>query len=750
MKKNLLLILAMTSIASYGQGLRLGNYYHKQQKQKTELQKKIAATICNKAEEGDATNRRLQKGIYIDQATKALGDNIYRYVFAYNKNMERSSETIYKKHFNGVEWSAEKLYNKGIYTYEYDSQGRIVSKKVIYEKPYTEFDSYVVSVDYFNDDYTLYTYSIITDNEEYRDSEWSFWKNGKLRHYTVFDGHSSNLREERSVSFDQNGSCTRMAADYKSKQFSGTLNDSTIIHNDTYYGYDNPKTLEHYVYNPKNGKLTEYKIWGVNDESRKYEYIYDAQGRISAIKKYYDADDDDADHSKAPTKAINREFSTNELEWKLEYNETYTYFNDEVYGIGNPWHDIFGMDGPIANRHLIDDDYEPDMPWVEDLTFNRDANGKLLSVVSQKTEEEGFIEENTFNVDANGHITRQFIHSKESWEGSDYNEETITTDYNWQGELLTSSHEAYSYKSSYSGNNTYTRDCSYTYGDGIFGYKRLSSGNDGNASSERSGSITKLNKGFKIVETDKYGQDIFIQEVQTEDISFIRPNLICDYDGFSTDSTIVVSIKDREVVYSNQQGSTYGDGLGWTDFEYTLGDASAYANTNDETYFSVSHEGDKTICSNAKGMLVFELQGNRLLKERIYEELYNNSVAQIPSCVSIPDAGYIIKEITYSYDENGLVNGQTVTTIDENGTTIDETKVEVIYNPASGIDTVNASTVNSLSLSGRTLGIANGSFSVYSLDGTMLASDAQSFQFQQGGTYIVMSNSGKTIKVNVR
>ena len=97
MKKNLLLILAMTSIASYGQGLRLGNYYHKQQKQKTELQKKIAATICNKTEERDITNRRLQKSIYIDQAMKALGDNIYRYVFAYNKNMERSSETIYKK-----------------------------------------------------------------------------------------------------------------------------------------------------------------------------------------------------------------------------------------------------------------------------------------------------------------------------------------------------------------------------------------------------------------------------------------------------------------------------------------------------------------------------------------------------------------------------------------------------------------------------------------------------------------------------
>lgn len=750
MRKALLLTLAAASIASYGQELRLGNYYHRQQKQKSELRKETAANTYDKSESKNVAYRGLQKGVYIDQAMKMNGNNIYRYVFAYNKNMERSSETIYKKYFNGAEWSDEELYNKGVYTYEYDNQGRIVSKRVVYEKPYTEFDSYTISVDYNNDDYTLYTYYIITDYGDYCSSEWSFWKNGNLRHYTVYNGDGSDRREKCSVSFDQNGNCTRIAADYKSKEFSGNLNDSTIITNDTYDGYDNPMTLEHYVYNPENGKLTEYKTWGIHAENRKYEYIYDALGRISAIKKYYDADEEDAgtDYSKAPAKGMS-EFSTKEPEWRLEYNETYTYFNDEVYGIGNPWHDIFGMDGPLTNRHLVDDDYEPNIPWVEDLTFNRDANGKLLSLVSTKTEEEGFIDENTFTVDANGHITRQYVHSKESWEDGGYNEETITTDYNWQGELLTSSHETSSENTSYAGSRTYTRDYSFTYDNGTVGYKRLSSG-DGD-DSERSGSITKLNKGFKIVEKGKYEQSTFIQEVQTEDISFVRPNLICDYEGFSTDSTIIVSVKDRAVAYMKAQGYSYDDGLGWHDFEYSLGEASAYVNTNDNTYFSVSHEGDKTICSNAQGLLVFELQGDKLLKERVYEGWFEeNGAVMAPSRASNPSAHCIYKEITYSYDENGLVNGQTVTTVDENGTKVDETKVEVVYNPASGIESINATTGKSLYLCGRTLGMTNGSFSVYTLDGTMLANDASSFQFEQGGTYIVKSGNGKVIKVNVR
>lgn len=754
MKKFLLLTLAVASVSAYGQGLRMGSYYHRQQKQKTELRQGAIADSNGKTAGKGTPKPNPQKAVYVDQTMKVSGDNIYRYVFAYNKSMERSSETIYRKHFNGVEWSDEEFYNRGVYTYEYDAQGRIVSKTVKYDKNSTEFDSYNVSVSY-EDGYTVYSHYLLGDTEPYHDMEWSFWKNGKLRHYTKFNGYESDLRGVYySISFDENGICDKITNNYyESKHMSGYLNDSTITHYNTYEGYESLKSIEHYVYNPQNGKLTEYKTWGGNDENRKYEYVYDAQDRISAIRKYYDSDDDDAsvDYPVASAKATKRENSMKEPEWRLEYNETYTYFNDEVYGIGNPWHDIFGMDGPLTNRHLVDDDYEPGMPWVEDLTFNRDVNGKLLSVVSTQTEEDEVVDETTYDVDANGHITKEYAHFKETWGNGEYNEETTTTDYNWQGDVLTNSRETSTNKGSYGGGNTYVRDYSYTYGEGTFGYKRVSSDNDG-SSSEVNGNITKLNKGFKIVESDKSGKAIYIQEVQTEDVSFIRPNLIRDYEGFSTDSTIVVSVKDRVVAYSDMGYSYSGNTSGWRNFEYRLGDVDTYANTCGNTYFSVSHDGDNTICSNAKGMPVFVLQGDRLLKERIYEELYYNASTEVKatSRASNPGAVYAYKEITYSYDENGLVNGQTVTTVDENGTKVDETKVEVVYNPASGIEAINASTGKGLSLSGRTLGVSNGSFSVYTLGGTMLAGDAQSFQFQQGGTYIIRSNGGKAIKVSVK
>lgn len=435
----------------------------------------------------------------------------------------------------------------------------------------------------------------------------------------------------------------------------------------------------------------------------------------------------------------------NEPKWRLEYNETYTYFNDEVYGIGNPWHDVFGFDGPLTNRHLVDDDYEEGTPWVEDLTFNRDANGKLLSVVFTRPEEEGIVEKNTFDVDADGHITREYYLSNEE---NSYIDET-TTDYNWQGDLLTSSKETYTYKGG-SYENTYVRDYVYSYGDGVFNYKRTSTDTNGDNNSVVTGTVSKTNKGFKIVEKHDNFEDRFIQEVQTEDVSFIRPNLVCDYKEFSTDSTIVVSVKNRVVAYTSYSYGNHNTGSGFKDISFSLADIETYFNTYDDTYFSVSHEDDKTICSNMKGLPVFILQGDRLLKEYIYEDVYYSNEADTRAAKSSTGQAYIYKEIEYRYDEYGRVNGQTVTSYDKDGKKVDGTTVEVTYNPSSGIETVNASTENGISLNGRTLGISNGSFSVYSVDGTMLGSDAQIFQFQKGGTYIVKAASGKTIKINVK
>ena len=648
--------------------------------------------------------------------------------------MERSSETIYRKYYDGTQWSDEEYCNKGIYTYEYDTQGRIISKTVMYENKndYT-FESYYISVVYDNPEYTLYRKSVIDSNHNYNEvAEWSFYQNGQMRHY---DDINFTYQTGHAITFDENGSCIAFSkGDEQSKELHGTLNDSTITHFESHA----PVSIESYVYNPDNGKLTEYKEWGYNLDSHKYEYIYDEYGRISAIRKYYDQDDDD---KTARIGKGNKASSTHEHElieepqWRLEYNETFSYFNDEVYGIGNPWHDVFGFDGPLINRHLVDDDYEPNNPWVEDLTLHRDANGKLLSVVSTKPEDNGdVVEKNTIDVDDNGHITREYSYFKENgWE------EITTVDYLWENNLLTSAKQTDEEKSSY-GSSTSVVNYTFTYGNGSFSYQRKD--NNGEIIT---GNISQRNKGYRLIEGDTY----FIQEVQTEDVRFVRPNLVIDYAGFSSDSTIIASVKDRVVAFGKSSWGGNTD-YQWGDIEWLHGDIDTYFTTNEGTYFSISHEGDLTICSNYEGKPVFVLKDGKLLKEIIYYETYSNVETKDGGTrVAIP-TGQAYKEITYVYDDKGLVVGQTVTTVDEDGTKKDEVVVEVKYDPTSGINNMTVTTQGTLSLSGRTIGLANGqTFSVYTIDGVSLTNNASSFTFPKAGIYMITVN-GTSIKLNIK
>ena len=737
----------MAAISANGQRVRLGLAYHKAQKQRTERRAQNAAK-CETRQKAP-----IAKNVRIDETTDVRGDNLYRYVFAYNKNNERSSETIYKKHFSGVKWSEEEFCNKGIYTYEYDTQGRIVSKTVKYENENDhDFVSYNISVDYSNPEYTAYTkYSIDYYGDYWKKAAWSFYKNGQMRHYDNIpsDRDIPYKNDCYSITYDENGSCIKLEMNGQSgKELHGLLNDSTITRSEGYDGMLTEQSVESYVYNPENGKLTEYKEWGKSRDSRKYEYVYDQFGRISAIRKYYDQNDEEDTGSpyRIRKAASNYEHELKEEpKWRLEYNETFTYFNDEVYGIGNPWHDVFGFDGPLTNRHLVDDDYEEGQPWVEDLTLNRDTNGKLLSVVSTKPEDNGeIVEKNTIDVDADGHIIREYAYSKEGT----YFEETTTVDYLWENGTVVSSKEisketetGYEYQ--------YVRDCTYAYGDGTFSFKCKQTNSSDNES-ESSGTITKRNKGYIVVENEGTKELArFIQEVQTEDVRFTRPNLVRDYEGFTTDSTIIASVKDRVVVFGKMIG---GDtNYKWGNVEWGVGDVDAYFNTNEDTYFSISHDGDQTICSNYKGQPRFVLKDGKLLKEIIYEDagynvvVPNNAVAR----VAIP-TGEAYKEITYLYDDNGLVVGQTVTTVDENGATTDEVTVEVKYDPASGIDNMTVSTDGKLSLNGRTIGLADGQvFSVFTLDGTQLSAGTQEFTFPKAGVYMISLN-GKTMKLNIK
>ena len=764
MRKILFTVLAMAAISVNGQSIRLGLAYHKAQKQRKERRMQNAAK-CETQQKAP-----IAKNVRIDEATDVRGDNQYRYVFAYNKNMERSSETIYKRHFEDGKWSDEEFCNKGIYTYEYDTQGRIVSKTVKYENQDDyDFESYNISVDYKNPEYTAYK-KVFTKNYS-KDAEWSFYKNGQLRHYDCTN--SNRAPHPYLIKYDENGSCIEFRKNGNDRSLTGTLNDSTITHGNGMYNSDGsifPVQIEHYVYDSVNGKLKEYKVWGQCDAC-KLEYVYDAFGRISAIRKSYERNDDesvDVDPGVAGSAAAvskrERDYME-EPEWRLEYNETFTYFNYEVYGVGNPWHDVLGFDGPLTNRHLVDDDFydvdgdneDNEEPWVEDLTFNRDANGKLLSVVSTKPEDNGeIVEKYTVDVDADGHITREYSYSKETYNGA-YYENIATIDYHWENGTISSAKQTDEDNNKSSEGHTYgTRheyDFAFSYADGYFGYKiSLKNGH------ETDGSVTQRNKGYKRVENNKYGENLWIQEVQTEDVRFVRPNLLRDYEGFTTDSTIVASVKDRVVVFGKSSIDPYGIlDYGWSVIEWEANHernvTEAYCNTNEDTYFSISHDGDQTVCSNYKGQPRFVLQDGKLLKEIIYEDAAYNAGVEVPNNavahVAIP-TGEAYKEITYQYDANGLVVGQTVTTVDENGATTDEVTVEVKYDPASGIDNMMVSTDGKLSLNGRTIGLADGqTFSVFTLGGTQLSADTQEFTFPKAGVYMISLN-GKTVKLNIK
>ena len=753
-------MLALASISAQGQILGLGLGRHKAQKQRMERRAQNVAK-CEARQ-----NVAVARNVRIDETTDVRGDNLYRYVFAYNKDKERSSETIYKRHFEDGKWSDEEFCNKGIYTYEYDTQGRIVSKTVKYENQDDyDFESYSISVDYENPEYTFYKKVLLPSYGTV--AKWSFYKNGQLRHYS--DRGGSHL-----IKYDENGSCIEYRNSgiygYDARSLTGTLNDSTITHGDggvTPDGSIFPARIENYKYDSANGKLKEYKIWGQAD-TRKIEYEYDAFGRISAIRKSYEQDDDDSgvvnpgvDGSAVAASKRERDYME-EPEWRLEHNETFTYFNDEVYGIGNPWHDVLGLDGPLTNRHLVDDstDYADGTdgdgePWVEDLTYNRDANGKLLSVVSTKPEEDGVVEKYTVDVDADGHITREYSYSKETYKDSGaYYEDIVTIDYHWENGIVSSAKQIEEDNNKSPEGHTYGSrshyDFAFSYADGYFGYKVSKKD-----AYETNGSVTQRNKGYKRVESNKYGENLWIQEVQTEDVKFVRPNLLRDYEGFTTDSTIVASVKDRVVVFGKSSIYSYGiHDYGWSEIEWEANHernvTEAYFNTAEDTYFSISHDGDQTVCSNYEGKPRFVLKDGKLLKEIIYEdEPYNVGVADNGVARVAMPTGEAYKEITYSYDANGLVTGQTVKTVDKNGTTTDEVKVEVKYDP-TGIDDMIVATDGKLSLNGRTIGLTDGqTFSVFTLDGAQLAVKAQSFTFPKAGVYMIGLN-GKTVKLNIR
>lgn len=93
-----------------------------------------------------------------------------------------------------------------------------------------------------------------------------------------------------------------------------------------------------------------------------------------------------------------------------------------------------------------------------------------------------------------------------------------------------------------------------------------------------------------------------------------------DYDGFSTDTTIVVSVAGRVVCVNENDGNKYDD-YGFTE---GIDNNVTYFNVTRDAYFSVSHEDGNTVCKDIENRPIYILNGDRLIKEYIYFEEYDN------------------------------------------------------------------------------------------------------------------------------
>lgn len=114
------------------------------------------------------------------------GDGLFRYVFAYDSNKQRSSETIYYKERNAGVWGSESLYEVGNYSYQFDSKGRLKVKEVKYSLGKPQFQTYRIMVDY-NDNAaageavsTFKRYTLADDNNYQLEEQWSLYANGQL------------------------------------------------------------------------------------------------------------------------------------------------------------------------------------------------------------------------------------------------------------------------------------------------------------------------------------------------------------------------------------------------------------------------------------------------------------------------------------------------------------------------------------------------------------------------------------------
>lgn len=710
------------------------------------------------------------------------GDGLFRYVFAYDSNKQRSSETIYYKERNAGVWGSESLYEVGNYSYQFDSKGRLKVKEVKYSLGKPQFQTYRIMVDY-NDNAvageavsTFKRYTLADDNNYQLEEQWSLYANGQLASHSLFNSYDAV-----SHRYDENGTINAILSyDFSGDRLvtkvtkSGTLNDSTIVH----YEDGMPSWTERYRYDGKTGRPLEYTKWGKTVDAFHNVWEYDAQGRIVLDEHYVDSADDDvdfptvaalsgkrrkgarlpfmsADWSEATADARkadaaprrNRtESALTEPEWKLDERITYKYFNDEVYPVSNSWRSVMYMEGPMSECVFLEkgDETEPD--YEERIVCTRDASGKITAVNHTYSKEEDSEKSSVYVVDAAGHVTRRTYTNKET---SGDRTDTYVEDYQyvWDSDRCVSMVETNGYTP---GQQTMTSHV-YTYDTAANKFTdelRITHENVTDESSTVTYTVQQNGTSFEATNKESaYCNSRYIREVQQEDVSFIAPNMLKDFDGAYPEPRTVISVKGRVVTTATGPRGKY---YGYVEVP-ALNDAdNQYLTLAPGQYFSVKRVGNQLVCSDIDGFPVYVVEGNLLKKEYIY---LDNTSSVTPQASVAPVAkaadGVECTEVEYFYSQYGLLVGQTLTDISADGKRTENISIEYKYDEATGIGTYEATTAK-MQLSGRSLGLTDGTtFSVYTLGGIQLAANVADYTFASSGVYIVKVG-GKSVKLTVK
>lgn len=710
------------------------------------------------------------------------GDGLFRYVFAYDSNKQRSSETIYYKERNAGVWGSESLYEVGNYSYQFDSKGRLKVKEVKYSLGKPEFQTYRIMVDY-NDNAaageavnTFKRYTLADDNNYQLEEQWSLYANGQLASHSLFNSYDAV-----SHRYDENGTINAILSyDFSGDRLvtkvtkSGTLNDSTIVH----YKDGMPSWTERYRYDGKTGRPLEYTTWGKTVDAFHNVWEYDAQGRIVLDEHYIDSADDDVDYptvaalsgkrskgARLPFMGTGRseaavdarkadaaprrnriESALTEPEWKLDARITYKYFNDEVYPVSNSWRSVMYMEGPPSECVFMEkgDETEPD--YEERIVFTRDASGKITAVNHTYSKEEGSEKSSVYVVDAAGHVTRRTYTNKETCGDRT---ETYVEDYQyvWDSDRCVSMVETNGYTT---GQQTKTSHV-YTYDTAANKFTdELRITHENGTDEPSTVTYTVQQNGTSVEATNKesaYCNSRYIREVQQEDVSFIAPNMLKDFDGAYPEPRTVISVKGRVVTTATGPRGKY---YGYVEVP-ALNDAdNQYLTLAPGQYFRVKRVGNQLVCSDIDGFPVYVVEGNLLKKEYIYLD-NTSSVTPQTSVAPVAKAtdGVECTEVEYFYSQYGLLVGQTLTDISADGKRTENISIEYKYDEATGIGTYEATTAK-MQLSGRSFGLTDGTtFSVYTLDGKQLAANVADYTFASSGVYIVKVG-GKSVKLTVK